>query len=141
MKQKDKMPDLIIASGPVIIEDKKVLLIRHGDDGLWKFPGGKVEWAEVGDSFEELEKVCLREVSEEMNLEIEILRPLKPMLIKRPDKPEAFVVLIHFLAKRVGEIKPGDDILEWDWFPIDQLPEQAAPNVAPVLAELSSSSS
>jgi len=34
---------LIIASGPVIIENGKVLLNKHGDDKFWKFLGGKVE--------------------------------------------------------------------------------------------------
>ena len=33
---------LTIASGPVIIQDGKVLVVKHGDDTGWKFPGGKV---------------------------------------------------------------------------------------------------
>jgi len=117
----------IIASGPVIIEDGKVLLNKHGDDGYWKFVGGKVEDFDIT-----LEEVAKREVMEEMGLEIEIIRPLKPMMISFPDK---VVILIHYLAKRIGEIKPGSDILEWAWFDVNDLPVDSAPNIAPVIAE------
>lgn len=37
------MPKIIIASGPVIVEDGKVLLNQHGDTTFWKFCGGRVE--------------------------------------------------------------------------------------------------
>jgi 8-oxo-dGTP pyrophosphatase MutT (NUDIX family) len=116
---------IIIASGPVIIEDGKVLLNKHGDDSFWKFVGGKVEDFDIS-----LEEVAKREVMEEMGLEIDIIRPLKPMIVNMPDKT---VVLIHYLAARIGEIKPGDDILQWDWFDIHNLPEDVAPNIMTVI--------
>ena len=37
------MIKIIIASGPVIVENGKVLLNKHGEDGFWKFCGGRVE--------------------------------------------------------------------------------------------------
>jgi ADP-ribose pyrophosphatase YjhB (NUDIX family) len=118
---------IIIASGPVIIEKNKVLLNKHGDDKFWKFVGGKAEDFSVS-----LEETAKREVKEEMGLEVELIRPLKPMLIEMPDK---IVVLIHYLAERKGEIKPGEDIVEWDWFDIDNLPSDSAPNIEPVISE------
>ena len=51
----------IIASGPVIVEDGKLLLIRDNKDDFYKFPGGRVE---DGENFEE---TCLRETGEEIN--------------------------------------------------------------------------
>ena len=33
------MPKIIIVSGPVIIENNKVLLNKHGEDNFWKFCG------------------------------------------------------------------------------------------------------
>ena len=81
---------IIVASGPVIIEDGKVLLNKHGDDKFWKFVGGKAERYDIS-----LEEVVKREVKEEMGLEVELLRPLKPMMIEMTDK---IVVLIHYLA-------------------------------------------
>ncbi len=45
------------------------------------------------------------------------------------------MILIHYLAKRIGEIKPGENIVEWDWFDINKLPENSAPNVIEVIKE------
>lgn len=129
---------IIIASGPVIIEDGKVLLNRHGkteeDQKIWKFPGGKVEFDNVDfQSDNILENECKREVMEEMGFEIEIIRPLKPMLVKSSDNVS--IVLIHYLTTRIGEVKLGSDILEFGWFPLNKLPENCAPNIAPVIAK------
>jgi 8-oxo-dGTP pyrophosphatase MutT (NUDIX family) len=118
---------IIIASGPVIIENGKVLLNKHGDDGFWKFVGGKAETFDIS-----LEEVARREVMEEMGLEVDLIRPLKPMVIDLPDK---VVVLIHYLATRKSDIKPGEDILQWDWFDIHNLPDGSAPNIKPVIDE------
>ncbi|HOX41512.1 MAG TPA: NUDIX domain-containing protein [bacterium] len=127
----------IIASGPVIIENGKVLLNRHGeteaDQRFWKFVGGRVELADVEIDGDALEIACKREVKEEMGLDIEIIIPIKPMLIKHPDKPNAYIILIHYLAKRLNEIMPGPDIIEYGWFDIDSLPENCAPNISQVI--------
>ncbi len=129
------LPDqTIIASGPVIIENGKVLLNKekkeNGRITTWLFPGGEVESFDIS-----LEEACKREVMEEMGIEVEIIQPLKSMLIHRPDHPEKLVILIHYLAKRIGEIKPGENIVEWNWFDINNLPEDCAPNVRAVVEE------
>lgn len=116
----------IIASGPVIIEDNRVLLNQHGEDIFWKFPGGTVEDFSVS-----LEDNAKREVKEEMGIEIEIIKPLKPLLVQKPSGE--VVILIHFLAKRIGEVVPGSDIREWNWFDLNDLPTNLAPNIKPVL--------
>ncbi len=116
----------IIASGPVIIEDNRVLLNQHGEDSFWKFPGGTVEDFTVS-----LEDNAKREAKEELGIDIQIIRPLKPLLVQKPSGE--VVVLIHFLAKRIGEITPGADIREWNWFDVKNLPENLAPNIKPVL--------
>lgn len=129
----------IVASGPVIVENGKVLLNRHGDTPearkIWKFVGGKVEINDYKGSDDILRDACHREVKEEMGIDIEIITPLKPMLITRPDEPGQYVVLIHYLATRKGEIVPGEDIVEWKWFNIDKLPSDCAPNIKPVIKE------
>ena len=110
-----------------MIENGKVLLNKHGDDNFWKFVGGKAERTDIS-----LEEVAKREVMEEMGLTVVLIRPLKPMMIEMSDK---VVVLIHYLAKRKNEIKPGKDVLDWAWFDIRSLPADCAPNIAPVIAE------
>lgn len=124
-------PETIIASGPVIIEDGKVLLNREiKESGItpWLFPGGKVEDFDIS-----LEEACRREVQEEMGLDVEIIRALKPMMVMRPEEPQKMAILIHFLAKRIGEVNQGDEIHDWAWHDIDNLPEDCAPNIAPVI--------
>ena len=104
------MPKIIIASGPIIVEDGKVLLNQHGDTDFWKFCGGKVEDFETT-----LIENAKREVKEEMGIEIEIINE-KPFLMhtaKETANGLIDIILVHYLAKRVGDITPGTDIREW----------------------------
>lgn len=126
------MSKIIIASGPVIVENNKILLNKHGDDNFWKFCGGRVEEGEIN-----LKEAAKREVKEEMGIDIEILdkEPFFFYTEKEVDGEYVSVILVHFLAKRVGEIKPGEDISEWRWIEIDDLDkEDLAPNIKPVLS-------
>jgi ADP-ribose pyrophosphatase YjhB (NUDIX family) len=124
------MPKIIIASGPVIVEDNKVLLNQHGDTAFWKFCGGRVEDYETN-----LIDNAKREVKEEMSIDIEILdeNPFITFTRKEKDGEMIDILLVHFLAKRIGEIIPGADIREWNWFDSNNLPENLAPNIKPVL--------
>lgn len=117
-------PNSLVASGPVIIENGQILLNQEQKpDGItpWMIPGGEVE-----DFDASLEDTCRREVREEMGLEIEIIRPLRPMLHKHKGR---VIILIHYLAKRIGEIKPADNIVAWAWHDIRNLPDNCTPNV------------
>lgn len=121
-------PNSIIASGPVIIEDNKVLLNREQKEAgvtFWMFPGGEVE-----DFDNSLEQACQREVGEEMGIKVEIIKPLRPIMLQ---SEERIIILIHFLAKRIGEVKPGANIVEWAWHDINSLPENCAPNVFEII--------
>jgi len=124
------MNDLIIASGPVIVENGCVLLNKHGDTSFYKFCGGR---REHNDSLQDTAK---REFKEEMGTDCEILEP-KPFLMyttKETDLGMNDVILVHYLAKRIGEINPGPDIREWKFVPIGQLTdEELAPNIIPTL--------
>lgn len=124
------MTNLIIASGPVIVENNKVLLNDHGDTDFWKFCGGGVK-----DSDLDLISVAKREAKEEMNIDLEILNsePFITFTRKKTTEGEIDVILVHFLAKRLGEIKPGKDIRAWQWFALDNLPPNLAPNIVPAL--------
>lgn len=123
-------PNSIIASGPVIIENGQILLNREQKpDGItpWMIPGGEVE-----DFDASLEDACKREVREEMGLEIKIIRPLRPLLHKHKGR---VIVLIHYLAKRIGEVKPADNIAEWAWHDLHNLPDNYTPNVYMVVQD------
>lgn len=125
------MKKIIIASGPVIVENNKVLLNKHGDTTFWKFCGGKVE-----DFTTTLEENARREVQEEMGIEVELIdqTPFFTYAQKEKDGELIDVILVHFLSKRVGEVNPGADIREWDWLDLDNLPmDDLAPNILPTL--------
>ncbi|MFO7807581.1 MAG: NUDIX hydrolase [Candidatus Moraniibacteriota bacterium] len=124
------MQKIIIASGPVIVENNKVLLNKHGDTAFWKFCGGKVE-----DFSQDLIETAKREAKEEMGIEINIKNP-EPFLMhtrKKTEKGKVDIILVHYLAERVGEISPGEDIREWDWLEIQNLPQDIGPNIKPAL--------
>lgn len=123
------MSKIIIVSGPVIVEDGKVLLNRHGDDNLWKFCGGKVNESEF------LAEAAKRRVKEEMGIEIEVLdeNPFITYTVKETPDGKTDVILVHYLAKRAGEVKPAEFVREWNWFPVEVLPENLAPNIVPAL--------
>ena len=125
------MPKIIIASGPVIVEDGKVLLNQHGDTDFWKFCGGKVE-----DFEHSLTEHAEREAMEEMGIEIEVLdEDIFFFYTKKEKNGEMIdVILVHFLAKRIGEISPGKDIRKWAWIPLEDLEkENLGPNIIPTL--------
>jgi 8-oxo-dGTP pyrophosphatase MutT (NUDIX family) len=124
------MAKIIIASGPVIVEEGKVLLDQHGDTNFWKFPGGRVD-----DYEKTLIETAQQRVKEEMGIEIEILDPV-PFLLHTPkETPERNidVLLVHYLAKRIGEIVPGEEIRRWEWVDIQNLPDNLGPNIIPTL--------
>jgi len=132
----------VIASGPVIIEKMKngkgkkmfhVLLDKHGEDDFWKFPGSSVK---RGESFEECAK---KRVKGELGIDVKLIRPLKPFIIWKKDET---IILVHYLAKRRGKIKPGKHVREWGWFEINGVLKNDkgfAPNIKPVLKEFKSS--
>ena len=125
------MSKIIIASGPVIVEDNRVLVNKHGDTTFWKFCGGRVE-----DFNDTLISAARREANEELGIEIEILdqNPFIMFTTKTSeDGGTTDVILVHYLAKRIGEIKPGADIREWNWLDISNLPDDVGPNIVPAL--------
>ena len=124
------MQKIIIASGPVIIENGKVLLNQHGDTTFWKFCGGKVEDMDIN-----LKDATRREAKEEIGVDLEFINtpPFVMHTVKKTNEGDIDVLLVHFLAKRIGEVKPGEDIREVDWLDINNLPQDLAPNIIPTL--------
>lgn len=125
------MSKFIIASGPVILEDNKLMVNKDDKDDFYKLPGGTIE-----EGIEDLEEACHREVKEENNAKIKIIKPLHPMILwKNPQSGEKMVILlIHYLAKLLNkqEIKPIPPIQEIKWLDINEIKEgkhDVAPNI------------
>ncbi|RMF58589.1 MAG: A/G-specific adenine glycosylase [Calditrichaeota bacterium] len=73
-KQKAKIPTQKVSVG-VVLKEGKVLITRRKENGLlgglWEFPGGKIK---VGETSED---ACIREIKEEVDLEVDIISHLK----------------------------------------------------------------
>lgn len=125
------MSQIIIASGPVIVENNKVLLNKDKKDNFWKFCGGRIEENDIN-----LKNTAKREVKEEMGIAIEILdnNPYFFYTEKEKEGKMISVILVNFLAKRIGEVIPGQETKEWCWLDINNLDkENLAPNIKPTL--------
>lgn len=105
----------------VIINDKKVLLIKRGkepDKGLWGVPGGYVDWDETA------EDTVKREVKEETNLDVN-----KVTLIGVSSSPKRHpkqAINIVYKVETEGQPKHGDDAQDLKWFDLDSLPPKMA---------------
>jgi len=123
--KKGKPTKLTIASGPVIIEDNKVLLDKHGEDPFWKFPGGAL------DENRAPKENAIFEAKSELGIDIKILSKPFVLVLEREKKGVSeYVILIHYLAKRLSkEIKPGKYVREHAWHSINRLPADCAPNI------------
>ena len=118
----------IVASGPVIIEDGKLLVSKDNKDDFYKFIGGTVREGE------DLEESCIRQAKEACNADIEIIRPLFPnILYENPTTKEKMtIVLINYLAKlkNKDEIKPLPPEEDIKWVSFEDI-KQGKGNVSP----------
>lgn len=111
----------IVVSGPIIIEDNKLLTVKEGEDEFYKLPGGTSE------EDEELEETCKREIKEEINGEIEIIKPLNPKVLwENPHSKEKMTIMpTSYLAKLKNkqEIKTTDETDEIVWLDLKDIDE------------------
>ena len=119
---------VIVASGPVIIEDGKLLVNKDNKDDFYKLPGGTIE-----ENAEDLEEACHREFKEEVNGEVKIIKPLHPMIVRKNQQTgeKMLIVLIHYLGKLKNkrDLKPIPPIKEIQWLDIEKI-KQGRYNVA-----------
>ena len=109
--------------GAIVINDKnEILLVKRSlesrtEEGTWSRPGGEVDLGEY------IEDAVIREVKEETNVLIEILKPLEVTQIMSEGK---HWIAHGYLAKYVsGETKnmEPDKHDEVKWFSLKNLPE------------------
>jgi len=119
---------ITFVSGAVIFQDDSVLLVQK-KGGLWAFPGGKVEEVD-----EDLEATAIREAKEELAIDIDILRPLRTLVIDLAHE-SSLVIAAHFLSNYSGDISPLNEIEKFEWFGIHNLPKdnEMYPNIKEVI--------
>lgn len=112
----------VLGVGALILEGGRVLLVERGKQplaGYWSLPGGAVETGE------RIEDALLREVREETGLQVTVDSIATVFERIMPDvsgKCEYHYVLIDFYCTILGgELRPGDDSKNVQWFEIDRL--------------------
>ena len=105
--------------GAVIEDDKgRILLVKHKPErggfwqGKWICPGGELELGET------IEDGIKREVKEETNLEIDLVRPLIPFerIVSSDEGVSLHVVYIDYTANLIGgELEVDSDVGEALW--------------------------
>ena len=92
----------IVGVAAVVIEDDRVVLVRRGSPpayGEWSLPGGAVEPGET------LEQAVVREVKEEIGLEVEVVElvaVLDRIFLDPEGEVQFHYVLMDFLCRRKG---------------------------------------
>lgn len=113
--------------GVMILKDNKILLgLRNSDaikadsalrgEGNGTMPGGKLDYGET------FEKGGIREVKEETSLDV---KEIEVFCVQNDMNEHAHFVTVGLIAKKCnGTVKTmePDEIVEWQWFDLDDLP-------------------
>lgn len=117
---------MILVTCAIIVNPQGQVLLTQRSASMplplkWEFPGGKIEAGETP------EACLIREIREELNIEIQITGSLSPNEYQYPDK---LILLIPFICEKIsGEIVLKEhaeykwletkDLLDIDWAEAD----------------------
>ena len=119
----------------VLDEQNRLLMMKRSDSGSWGIPGGATELGEV------VEEAAKRETLEEVNLQVGEMSLFgvfsgPDLYYKYPNGDEVYNVTIVYLSRDWhGEIKLNGEHTEWDWYPVNKIPEDPSPPIRPVIEE------
>lgn len=109
---KNPLPGVVV----LILSGDRVLLGRRGPQsfqaGLWCLPGGFIEFAE------DFLSAAIREVEEETGLRVEI-RSILSVVSNFLSRSLHTLVVVLRAEVAGGELRPGDDLVELRWFPLE----------------------
>ncbi|WP_405157081.1 NUDIX domain-containing protein [Paenibacillus sp. FSL K6-0108] len=116
-----------IGVGAVILNERnEVLLVwrnRQPEQYTWSIPGGKV------DPYESVETAVIREIKEEVDLDIAIDKLLCTAETIQPEQQEHWISILYSTRVTGGiarNLEEGGAIGEIGWFPLDDLPSPLA---------------
>jgi 8-oxo-dGTP diphosphatase len=99
----------------LIVETQRLLLGKRAPDifkgGKWSLPGGFIEFEE------DFLSAAHREIEEETGLSVNVISILS--VVSNFFSPELHTLVIVLLAEKVGgTLRPGDDLVALEWFPL-----------------------
>jgi len=110
----------IVGIGAVIVQNGKILLVKRGSEpgkGKWSIPGGLVELGE------KLERTVIREVKEETNLDVEVIRLIDAVDNVVYDSNRKlrfhFVILDYLTQFKGGTLQSSSDVIDTKWVRIE----------------------
>ena len=110
------------AAAVLYLQEDRLLLVKRGvapQKGLWALPAGFQEMDETP------EQAARREMHEETGMQAKELKLFDLFFNDHdPTRPINVAVFLTFNAE--GHLKPGDDVLDADFFPLNQLPTELA---------------
>jgi ADP-ribose pyrophosphatase YjhB (NUDIX family) len=106
--------------GLVLSPDRKILFVKESADGKWALPGG---WADIGHTPKE---VIVQELKEETGLDVRpkaLLAVFDKRMHAHPPQPFYVYKMVFYCEAVSTEITKGFDVLDVQYFDIDELPE------------------
>ena len=104
------------------MNERNVLLVKRGQEpakGEWSIPGGMVELGET------LSEAAHREVREECNIDIKLIKQFEPyeFIEKDANTTVKYHYVIHdFLAKYIdGDLSASSDISDARWYRVSEI--------------------
>jgi len=99
----------------LVVKDQMLLLGKRAPDifrgGKWSLPGGFIEFEE------DFLSAAHREIEEETGLKVNVISILS--VVSNFFSPELHTLVIVLLAEKVGgTLRPGDDLVVLQWFPL-----------------------
>ncbi len=114
----------LVGVGAIILREDQVLLVQRGREpsyGKWSVPGGLVE---LGES---LQEAIVREVREEVGLEVrvrDLVVALDRVIPDQEGRIEYHYILLDFLCEcNAGDPSPASDVLDCAFVAIGSLPQ------------------
>ncbi|MGG6311808.1 NUDIX domain-containing protein [Paenibacillus macerans] len=125
--------------GAVILNERREILLvlrnRAPEKDTWSIPGGKI------DLYETMEEGVIREIKEEVNLDIAVKGVMCTAETIRPEKAEHWVSVIYEASVVGGELRnmeEGGAIGAVEWFTLDRLPDKLASFTVPAIEAVKS---
>ena len=111
LKMNQGQPSPIIVVAAVLADGERFLVTRRAD-GLWEFPGGKVEPGEG------LSEALARELKEELAIEVKVGERIIRIEHDYPDRR----VILHFLSCRLTSGRPRTvGVEEARWVRVEEM--------------------
>lgn len=125
----------IRAVSAAVVQNGRFLLVRRGRppaEGLYAFPGGRVEKGETG------EEAVAREVREETGLTVLSATFLREIRLPVVERGMIFLLSVYCAEATPGTPIAGDDAAEAAWFSPDEIRQlPITPSTLEIVEELS----